>query len=229
MKFFALAALPILAFSLNASAVTPLRYNMNNGDGNAAGGSFNYWDDTYTGAGNKTLDGAALSGGLGQLTDSILGGSIWYLDQGNGNAQEWVGWNTTTPKITFDFGSAITLSKISLHSDNSKYGGVGLFGAAHISTSSDGVTFTPFSDYFTPGTELANTANRFVDVPVGTTSRYFQVTLDDQDANLPWVFVSEITFDGTATASPVPEVSPALGAFALTTLAGACRLLRRKR
>ena len=47
-------------------------YEMPNGGGDASGGTYNYWDGSYSGSGSTTTDAAALSGGLGDLTDGII-------------------------------------------------------------------------------------------------------------------------------------------------------------
>src|SRR5438128_164853 len=53
-------------------------YDTPNGDGQAHSGSFNYWDLGYTGAGATNVDGAALSGGLGDLTDGVIASDFWF-------------------------------------------------------------------------------------------------------------------------------------------------------
>ena len=74
MKLTLLVAGAAAAFGLGATAVSaaPLvvtSYDMQNGDGHASGGTYDYWDATYTGSGATTTDHAPLSGGLGVLTD----------------------------------------------------------------------------------------------------------------------------------------------------------------
>ncbi|MEY2882981.1 MAG: hypothetical protein RL490_705, partial [Pseudomonadota bacterium] len=61
-----LAATPALAAQL-----TVTRYDMVNGGGQSTGGSSNYWDRNYTGAGCSICDYAALSGGVGDLTNGV--------------------------------------------------------------------------------------------------------------------------------------------------------------
>jgi len=61
-----------LADPAGASSLPVASYDMNNGDGQASGGSFNYWDRFYTGTGATTTDDAPLNGGVGDLTDGIV-------------------------------------------------------------------------------------------------------------------------------------------------------------
>ena len=60
------AALATLATApiANAAVVNATSYAMANGNGQASGGSFNYWDLSYTGSGNAAADNSALSGGF---------------------------------------------------------------------------------------------------------------------------------------------------------------------
>ena len=58
----------LAAGTVAAAPVTPDSYNLLNGNT----GSFQYWDQIYTGAGCVTCDNAALSGGRGDLTDASL-------------------------------------------------------------------------------------------------------------------------------------------------------------
>lgn len=214
------------AISANAAVLNPISYDMPNGEGNANGGSYNYWDQTYSGSGNTSVDGSPLSGGLGQLTDDILGGARWDYDLGNGNAYEWVGWNNTTPTITFDFGGSVLLDQASIHVDNSQYGGVGMFSSIDMWASFDGVNYAPLSSYVTSNADLSNTANRFIDVPVGENLRYLRLTLHDfPNPTYPWLFISEVDFQGEANQA-VPEPSTVFGAVAFASLI--VRRLRKK-
>ncbi len=72
---YSLAMLSVLGIPTTALAteVEPASYDMPNGDT----GSFNYWDDSYTGAGAKTTNNAPLTGGLGDLTDDYIEPLIW--------------------------------------------------------------------------------------------------------------------------------------------------------
>ncbi|MFM7696730.1 MAG: hypothetical protein ACKO6G_08675, partial [Vulcanococcus sp.] len=57
------------------SIYSPVNYTATPAEGQAQGGSYNYFDDTGS-----------------QLTDDILGYYDWTANLGNGQAYEWVGW-----------------------------------------------------------------------------------------------------------------------------------------
>lgn len=188
---------------------------MLNGDGQASGGSFNYWDKAYTGAGATTTDGAALSGGLGDLTDGVVASDFWYNTENSAGTGPYVGWYdavTPNPVITFNFAGATTVNGISIHVDNSYAGRV-----------------------FAPGTILVDGVVQTFTAPTIGTIGWINLTgLNftgashtiefDQDPNLRgWTFVSEITFDGGAVPEPATWTLM-IGGFGL---AGAA--LRRRR
>jgi len=56
---------------------------MNNGHGQANGGTFNYWDQSYGGLDCVNCDNALLSGGTEDLTDGVITPFNW-LDIENG-------------------------------------------------------------------------------------------------------------------------------------------------
>jgi hypothetical protein len=94
------------------AGVIPVQgYSMVNGSGTANWGSFNYYDTTYSGSGNKNAEGtifdvnglaianpaAMLSGGTGLLTDGVI--AIQNYSQVSPGA--YVGWKYLDPTITF--------------------------------------------------------------------------------------------------------------------------------
>ena len=181
--------------------VNPISYDMPNGGGSAHGGGWQYWDDTYDGSGNTTIDGAPLSGGLGQLTDGVVGTDNWQVDLGNGVAYEWVGWwNTLNPTITFDFGHLVDFESFELHINNSGNGCTAMFANANLSFSTDGISFGDDMVYTTPPEELGNPSARFVMIDMPRTSRYVRATLDH---TAYWLFLSEVRF----TAIPEPSTT----------------------
>lgn len=92
------------AHSQAAMPVQPLHYDMLNGYGMASGGSFNYWDKSYSGSGNSSQDYAPLSGGLGDLSDGIIANEGWHLTENTEGTGPYVGWNRGEPwLITFHF------------------------------------------------------------------------------------------------------------------------------
>ncbi|MBL8499530.1 MAG: hypothetical protein JNL77_02930, partial [Nitrosomonas sp.] len=84
-----ITALVILGAASSAyAALTPDSYNMLNGNT----GSYNYWDETYSGAGCVTCDNAVLSGGRGDLTDGIIAADNWFVTEAPAGNGPYVGW-----------------------------------------------------------------------------------------------------------------------------------------
>lgn len=175
-----------------ASPILPTSYDMPNGDGVASGGSFNYWDLSYTGTGNTSLDTSPLAGGLGDLTDGIIASGNWSDVENVAGTGPYVGWRAGlngNPQITFHFDPGSTIETVTVYVDDSNgNGGVDLPDSVII----NGVTFDV--DQFLAGAEPKSFT--FTDLGfVGDT-----ITID-LIASSQWVFASEITFDS----QPVPE------------------------
>ena len=77
---FFLAVFAGLLAPLSAQVVIPTGYTATPGEGQAQGGSYNYFDDTGH-----------------QLTDGVFGVNDWTANLGHGNAYEWVGWISVDP------------------------------------------------------------------------------------------------------------------------------------
>ena len=87
----ALAALAFFAAAAHADPLTVSSYDMPNGDGQAAGGTYNYWDATYNGSGHRHHDGSFLSGGTGALTDGVIATQPWDVVSNSQGTGEYVG------------------------------------------------------------------------------------------------------------------------------------------
>jgi hypothetical protein len=186
-----LAALACGATTAQSADLVVSRYSMHNGDGQAHGGAYNYWDGTYDGQGQTTTDGAWLHGGTGALTDGVIVTDPWVAVSNADGTGPYVGWIDTSPTITFHFASSVTIDSITLYVDNSNDGGV----TAPSGVVVDGRTFeNPSWDSATPSNTITLSG---LDI-VGD-----KVTLQLLDPTR-WIFVSEIQFDGTLT-SVVPE------------------------
>lgn len=188
------AALVALATGSAANALAPSSYDMPNGNT----GSYSYWDDTYNGAGCITCDAAALSGGLGDLTDGVIAADNWFVTEAPSGPGPYVGWAMTNPTITFRWSTPVNITSVTFHFDDSNgAGGVSAPASILINglafTVDDPVGAAPFS--FTAGVAFSGT---------DLTVQIFRRT--------EWVFLSEVEFNAT----PVPE--PATVAFMIAGL-----------
>ena len=216
VKAMAIAAIGMLALSTPASAtqVFATSYDTPNGDGQASGGSFNYWDLGYTGSGTTNVDGAALAGGLGDLTDGVVASDFWFNTETGAGAGPYVGWYapvTLNPTVTFHFGANTIINAIAIHMDNSNAGGV--FAPQAILVNGVAHAFTA------PANGTIGTVNLTgLNLSGGTH------TIQFQQAPGTWTFVSEVTFDG---GRGVPE--PATWGLMILGFGAAGSMLRRRR
>jgi len=204
-----LSALMSLAPPAIAGPVAANSYDMLNG----ATGSYEYWDETYTGAGCVTCTFAPLSGGLGDLTDGVIATDNWYVTEAPPGNGPYVGW-TLDPTITFNFAPSTAIDSISIYYDDSN-------GAGGVSTPRsfiiNGVVYNVVDD---PG----SAPGVFTLSGLGFLGDTFTVTAV---RNNSWVFLSEVSFASKGT-GVVPEPASwalMLGGFGL--VGGAMRSRRR--
>ena len=187
----ALAAGAIAAPAV-AAQIAATSYDTPNGDGQASGGSFNYWDLAYSGAGATSTDGAALTGGQGDLTDGVIASSFWFNVENAAGTGPYVGWYqpvTSNPAVTFHFAGSPTITDIKVYLDNSGSGGV--FSPASILI--DGVN--------TPFTAPAGGTIGVIDFS-GLSLTGGSHTLEFDQRPGTWTFVSEVSFFGAAVPEP---------------------------
>ena len=194
LSLSAAAAAMVLGSAALAAPLAVTSYDMPNGDGQAHGGTYNYWDATYSGLGSPTQDRSPLSGGSGKLTDGVIATQDWYNVSNVAGTGQYVGWFNTSPTITFRFASSVTINDIKLYVDNSHVGGV----------------FAP-SDVVINGTSYANpgwasaSAPQLIDL-AGLNLAGDSVTVQLTNPTIYWVFMSEAQFFGdNAPAVPEPE------------------------
>lgn len=204
------AVFPAGAFALQLS---PVSYSMING----RSGFNTYRDDSYGGpgaTGNPNVDSSFLAGGLGQLTDGVVGTNN-ILDN---SSFDWVGWFEVVPVITFDFGSIVQFDSLGLHaaSVSAVFGDVDLPATIRWEFSSDGVAFGNGVTRTTSAAEAADPSSQWLDQAVNQSARYARAILTD--GQQPWIFVSEFRFSGV----PTP------GAASLLAFAGAIAVRRRR-
>ena len=230
LTFSLLLLITLLATDVPAATLVPLNYDMLNGNGQASGGSYNYWDKFYTGTGNTLQDNAPLSGGLGDLTDGFVTNQNWFYVENSAGTGPYVGWRNLNPVITFHFSGVGSYSQIDIHVDDMGYGGV----SAPVSiTVSDGsiTNLFPVADPGFAGPPF------WVDLDVsglGLSGDTIFITLN---RNTEWVFADEVQFLGTyardtASLTTVPEPSSgmlfALGMLGVTVVTTAWRQCETK-
>ena len=191
------ASVMAIAFAAPAAAVTPIfatSYDTPNGDGQAHTGTYNYWDKNYTGSGSTTTDGAALTGGSGDLTDGVVASGLWNTVEidpsGTGPYVGWIKENSLNPLVTFHFAGSPTINGIGIHLDNSGIGGVLSPSAIWI----DGVN-TAFT------APLLGTAG-FVNFTGLTLTGNTHSIQFFQPSAATWTFVSEVQFFSGAVPEP---------------------------
>lgn len=188
-----------------SAALVPDSYNMLNGNT----GSYNYWDQIYSGSGCVTCDNASLAGGKGDLTDGVIATTNWFVAEAPPGNGPYVGW-TLDPTITFHWNTAVTINSVTFYLDDSD-------GAGGVSAPSgvvvNGTTFA-----------IAEPAGS---APFAFTASGFSFTGNDLVVSLhrknSWVFLSEVQFNGAAAAVPEPAT------YALMMLAGLVGIAARAR
>lgn len=194
---FALAAFAFSAGAVSAASVTPLSYDMRNGDT----GSYNYWDDSYDGSGNKTQDYSLLSGGTGDLTDGYIETQNWnVVEPPVGPNGPYVGWNRSSVSITFNFDSAYDFNSATFYFDDAAGGGgVRQPGRVNINTTDYTVPTNPGPAPFAFSADLTGLTTDTLDVTIYGTGQ--------------WIFLSEVEFDAGVDANvPLPASALLLAA-----------------
>jgi hypothetical protein len=169
-----------------ATPVVPDSYDMLNGNT----GSYNYWDETYTGAGCVTCDNAPLTGGKGDLTDGIIATDNWFVVEAPPGNGPYVGW-TLNPTITFHWNTAVSISSVTFYFDDANgIGGV----SAPAGVVVDGSAFA-----------IADPAGQ---APFAFTANGLSFNGTDLvvtlERNNSWVFLSEVQFESPGSAVPEP-------------------------
>ncbi len=175
--FFALLAGALMA---RAQLLTPVSYVATPGQT----GLFTYFDDT----------GA-------QLTDGILGANDWSVDLGHGNSQEWVGWNTVNPTLTFTFTGSPTVHEVQIGFNRGEVTGT-IFLPASVMIS--GATFALNGD------EIADNTRGFLSFDGTWTGNSIQIDLARFGGS--YIFVDEVRFSSVAS---IPEPSAFAAIFGL--------------
>ena len=181
--------------------IQPTSYDLLNGE--LGGDVPNFFDDTYSGAGDNNSPLASLTGGLGDLTDGVIATQNWR-DQHTA----YVGWATIDSVVTFRFADEVVLDNIVFHLDDAEFGGVDNPGGIAVSNGTSSV-FQSISD-------PAGTAPfSFQLATNGLTGNSFDVTFNRQQigGDFRWVMVSEVQFFGESVPEPASTLT-----FAITSL-----------
>lgn len=183
-----------MATPASAARLRVTHYDMPNGNGVASGGTFNYWDRSYSGFGSPTVDGFGLSSGTGDLTNGIVASDFSHNVENIAGTGPYVGWiasRTYNPIVKFALASNPTVDTIRIHMDNSGVGGV--FAPSEIRI--NGVS-TPFTAP-TAGTIGWVTFSGLNLTGINQRLQFFQPFWPSS-----WVFISEVEFYGTAVPEP---------------------------
>lgn len=215
----AIIALSTLGIAASANAnITVASYSMQDG-ANAWGA---YYDNAYTGSRSPS---GFLSGGTGDLTDGVLTASV---AAGYGAWAPYVLWDGQSPVITFDLGATHTVNNITAYFKYYPGAAVYIPESVNLRFSNDGLNFgsdqlrTFTSSEASPGGNDSDGIYQLL--TTSASGRYVELTLNNNPANR-WIALSEVTFDGTASAPvPVPAAMWLLG----SGLLGLVGVARRK-
>lgn len=184
-----------------ASMLAPTSYDMPNG----GSGVFSYHDDSYNGSGDINVDYATLTGGHGQLTDSIIAGDNWQV-----TPAPYVGWSTNgvvNPRVLFHFAVPVRIDRVRIHFDDANGDG----GVTPPVSVTVGGTVVPVDD-------PADRAPFWGDYSLSTVQGNAIELQFNQRTE--WVMVSEVEFIG----SIVPEPT-----CSFVMVGAVLNLLRRRR
>lgn len=231
------AAMLLAPGAVQAVPVMPVSYSTQNGEA----GAFTYFDDSYNGSGNTATALAALSGGLGDLTDGIIATDNWFNTPG-----AYVGWLSIDPTITFYFSGPVNIDSVTFYFDDSNgAGGVSPPTQVQISTPAtatagpvpDPDSGLPFAFTFSGLLETIDSGSFSVPgIGVNVSSLEIRVSSLVADPISPfinppvrspfWIMLSEVQFDDGRVVAAVPE--PMTLSLLGAGLAGIAAMRRRR-
>jgi hypothetical protein len=201
-----------LSSSVSAAVIVPASYDTRNGHS----GAFPYWDLGYSGSGSTNTDNAPLTGGLGDLTNGVIAADNWFNVENAGGTGPYIGWRSDVlalPVVTFRFGGVVLVNSITIYVDDADGNG-GVWTPASVDIGLEGGPYTNFL-----------IADPVGSVPIALTFSGLALSGSNIDVRFiyggQWIFVSEVTFDGSVSGVPEPSSWALAGA-------GLCALLLRK-
>lgn len=244
--FSTLAVGLVSATSGFAATLAPVSYDMPNGEEYTSYSGYEYFDETYNGNGDTTVSRATLTGGLGDLTDGVIGTATWKPTNFfttpaeraalQASMRPYVGWFVQESKgapyaidITFHFGRVVQVDQVNIH---------GLMGNLDRSSNSE----PTMPDYFRISTGSGSAQIDRSDVPLATRtyketvqtgglsgesftlSMGFNYDPSDFYSGRDFIFVSEVEF-----IAPAPVPLPAGGLLMLSGLGAIAAASRRRK
>jgi len=183
----------IIDDDIATTALKPISYDMLNGET----GWYNYWDESYTGVGNRFQDLSPLSGGLGDLTDGVIPAQSWDVTEAPAGPGPYVAWLSVNPSITFNFGKNVDIDRVIVHVDDSSFSVVRPPQSIRLSMA--GNTFNSGQINDPPG------AQPLAYVFSGLNFHGDSLKLDL--VRRTWVFVSEVEFFGRESGPSLPTLA----------------------
>ncbi|CAF0831961.1 unnamed protein product [Didymodactylos carnosus] len=151
----------------------------------------NLGDDSYDGSYSQKT--GILSGGLGQLSDGIMGSDDISSERGGG--LPWVGWQNDTHgyiTITFEFDYLRQMNRVTIHSNNDFYRQILVFKTCVLSFSKDGISFTNTLVFHHRRDENFDLARPIIIDMKNNVAKYVKMDLYFDSS---WMLISEVTFD----------------------------------
>jgi len=205
----AVGSSPIDIAITTLAPLSPTSYDMLNGNNE----NFAFLDRSYDGSGDPTQPSSFLSDGLGDLADGIIATQNFFdAEPASGPPANgpYVGWDRNkplglNPTITFNFGCPATIDSITVHADDADTGGVDTPSSVDISM---GVLSQSFAFPDPAGTDPVS-ATFSLSLATGTS---LVLTANHKSQ---WVFLSEVTFEGSCQVPPSEVVLFATDSIAI--------------
>ena len=137
-----------------------------------------------------------LTGGLGQLTDGVLGKNAFWNNTNDSDWREWIGWrdvSTRNPTITFQFDTIREFSLIRFHVLNHFGHSKLLFDKLVMAFSNDGEYYS-WKVVYEPSQDMRRAKNRAFFVDVDTANNVGKFVTCDFSYDGYWILISEVEF-----------------------------------